>query len=386
MAATVLGGRNSLETTFIYVLLASCICLSLTQPTVRQIRFSGDGCFGRIKWPHHPFRRFHREWKNLVESVLIEVKRQTNENNELRHEVEELRNTSAQYKQLLMDMASNVDRLVKTLVDKEQQQYQKQQKQQCSCESIVDNAELESMTSVTLKPGFAVEEDNIKKKSSSRYANRIIEDNAILSNYGSGGNDLRKSKIESAKSPTTDTYNDGPITRQFLINGSYPKDCDDILLNGRDKDGIYSIKPNFAAKPFQVECEFKDGKAWTLIQKRTNGAVDFYRNWEDYKEGFGNIRSEYWLGNEKIYYLSVQATYELKVNMWDWSGITHGPTQQTGNYYEGGSSFFYIEDEKNFYRLRVPEVSKLTCSLSRRFIVEYLGLNVTDMRDIRVNC
>uniref|UniRef100_A0A0L8IDR1 Uncharacterized protein n=1 Tax=Octopus bimaculoides TaxID=37653 RepID=A0A0L8IDR1_OCTBM len=225
MAATVLGGRNSLETTFIYVLLASCICLSLTQPTVRQIRFSGDGCFGRIKWPHHPFRRFHREWKNLVESVLIEVKRQTNENNELRHEVEELRNTSAQYKQLLMDMASNVDRLVKTLVDKEQQQYQKQQKQQCSCESIVDNAELESMTSVTLKPGFAVEEDNIKKKSSSRYANRIIEDNAILSNYGSGGNDLRKSKIESAKSPTTDTYNDGPITRQFLINGSYPKGC-----------------------------------------------------------------------------------------------------------------------------------------------------------------
>ncbi|XP_036354529.1 uncharacterized protein LOC118760996 [Octopus sinensis] len=224
MAATVLRGRNSLETTSIYVLLASCICLSLTQPTVRQIRFSGDGCFGRIKWPHHPFRRFHREWKNLVESVLIEVKRQTNENNELRHEVEQLRNTSAQYKQLLMDLASNVNILVKTLVGKEQQQqYQKQQKQPCSCESIVDNAELESMASVTLNPDFAVDEDNNKKKPSSRYANRIIEDNTILSNYGSGGNDLRKSKVESPKSPTTDTYNDGPITRQFLINGSYPK-------------------------------------------------------------------------------------------------------------------------------------------------------------------
>ncbi|GAB1608070.1 angiopoietin-related protein 1-like [Argonauta hians] len=367
MAATSLAGRrySPMASTVVCILIATCICLSVTQPTVRQVRFAGDGCFGRIKWPHHPFRRFHREWRKLVESVLVEVKRQTNENHDLRHEVEELRNTSAQYRQLLMDMASNVDRLVKTLVDKQQYKPHNKQQQRCSCEFPSENTELEPMTSVPWETGFSPVSESLKKKSLSRNDRQVIEDNTILtSNYGSGAQNLQKSKKGLAKNRTRDTFNDEPIVRKFLINGSYPKDCDDILLNGRDRNGIYFIKPNFAPKPFQVECEFKDGKAWTLIQKRTNGAVDFYRNWEDYKQGFGDMGTEYWLGNEKIYYLSVQATYELQINMWDWSGtVPQGgggggglsSSQQTGKYFEGGSSFFYIEDEKNFYRLRVPE-------------------------------
>lgn len=140
-----------------------------------------------------------------------------------------------------------------------------------------------------------------------------------------------------------------------MINGSYPKDCDDIHQNGGGENGVYLIKPEYAPHPFRVECEFESDKAWTLIQKRSNGEVDFYRGWNDYKNGFGTIGSEFWLGNEKIYYLSVQATYELRIDMWDWEDIIRGTSTQTGNYYQGGSSFFFVEDEKNFYKLRVPE-------------------------------
>ena len=35
-----------------------------------------------------------------------------------------------------------------------------------------------------------------------------------------------------------------------------------------------------------------------VFQRRFNGAEDFYRDWKDYKEGFGNENSEYWLGKE----------------------------------------------------------------------------------------
>jgi len=33
-----------------------------------------------------------------------------------------------------------------------------------------------------------------------------------------------------------------------------------------------------------------------VILRRTDGSEDFYRNWTDYRKGFGNIRNEFWLG------------------------------------------------------------------------------------------
>lgn len=45
---------------------------------------------------------------------------------------------------------------------------------------------------------------------------------------------------------------------------------------------------------------------WTVIQRRQDGSEEFYRNWEDYKHGFGALSGEFWMGNDKIHELTNQ--------------------------------------------------------------------------------
>ena len=33
-----------------------------------------------------------------------------------------------------------------------------------------------------------------------------------------------------------------------------------------------------------------------VIQRRIDGSVDFYRNWTEYAQGFGQVDKNFWLG------------------------------------------------------------------------------------------
>ena len=53
-------------------------------------------------------------------------------------------------------------------------------------------------------------------------------------------------------------------------------------------DGIYKIQTNNGPATV-VECKFSDGVGWTVIQKRTTGALDFNRTWQEYRQGFSTF-------------------------------------------------------------------------------------------------
>lgn len=56
-----------------------------------------------------------------------------------------------------------------------------------------------------------------------------------------------------------------------------------------------------------------------MIQRRVDGSVSFDRSWRDYRDGFGDLHSEFWLGNEHIHELSTQGEYSLRIHLEDWS-------------------------------------------------------------------
>nr|XP_032633630.1 ficolin-1-like [Chelonoidis abingdonii] len=54
-----------------------------------------------------------------------------------------------------------------------------------------------------------------------------------------------------------------------------------------------------------------------VFQRRVDGSVDFYNDWNSYKRGFGSRLSEFWLGNDNIHLLSFLGSQELRIDLRD---------------------------------------------------------------------
>ncbi|XP_027476565.1 angiopoietin-4 isoform X2 [Callorhinus ursinus] len=99
------------------------------------------------------------------------------------------------------------------------------------------------------------------------------------------------------------------------------QDCAEIQRFGANASGIYTIHVANMTEPRKVFCDMEaNGGGWTLIQRRENGSVNFQRNWRDYKQGFGDLAGEHWLGNEVVHQLTSRAAYSLRVELQDWEG------------------------------------------------------------------
>ena len=61
-----------------------------------------------------------------------------------------------------------------------------------------------------------------------------------------------------------------------------------------------------------------------MFQRRMDGSQDFYRYWDDYVHGFGNLNGEHWLGLCMIHRLtaSISHTNMLRVDLGDFDGNT----------------------------------------------------------------
>ncbi|KXJ16226.1 Techylectin-5B [Exaiptasia diaphana] len=125
------------------------------------------------------------------------------------------------------------------------------------------------------------------------------------------------------------------------------KNCAELYKRGFKRSGVYTIDPDGKGK-FKVYCDQKTaGGGWTVFQRRKDGSVDFYRGWNDYKNGFGDLKGEFWLGLNKIHRLTNQRRNRLRVDLEDTKGKTA--------YAEYSS--FAVTSERSKYKLSLGSYS-----------------------------
>ncbi|XP_033756204.1 angiopoietin-related protein 7-like [Pecten maximus] len=80
------------------------------------------------------------------------------------------------------------------------------------------------------------------------------------------------------------------------------------------------IRPNSGLN-YDVFCDLDtENGSWTVIQNRQDGEVNFYRNWAEYKNGFGDLNGNFWVGLDIIHQLTLKDSI-LRIELVSWSGV-----------------------------------------------------------------
>merc|ERR1712071_451883 len=118
--------------------------------------------------------------------------------------------------------------------------------------------------------------------------------------------------LQSQQTPQSLTIDDVRRNYDHLVH-DLPHDCRQV-----SNSGVNFIVPRHSDQALRVFCDQEtSGGGWTLIQRRSDGKEDFNRNWADYKSGFGDVKGEFWLGNDQLHGLTGDNTTMLRVDLWD---------------------------------------------------------------------
>uniref|UniRef100_A0A8C8RH92 Fibrinogen C-terminal domain-containing protein n=1 Tax=Pelusios castaneus TaxID=367368 RepID=A0A8C8RH92_9SAUR len=114
---------------------------------------------------------------------------------------------------------------------------------------------------------------------------------------------------------TPGTMGETELDKMLCKRGA--KNCKELLSRGHTLSGWYTIYLH-DCNAVTVLCDMDmDGGGWMVFQRRMDGSVNFFRDWNSYKRGFGNLATEFWLGNDNIHQLTSFGNPELRIDLTD---------------------------------------------------------------------
>uniref|UniRef100_A0A672UEH4 Fibrinogen C-terminal domain-containing protein n=1 Tax=Strigops habroptila TaxID=2489341 RepID=A0A672UEH4_STRHB len=130
-------------------------------------------------------------------------------------------------------------------------------------------------------------------------------------------------------------------TQSLSLICTEARNCQELLGRGKILSGWYTIYPQ-GCNATTVFCDMDtDGGGWIVFQRRWDGSVNFLRDWDSYKRGFGNQLTEFWLGNDNIHFLTSLGLSELRIDLRDFDN----------NYYFAKYASFRVLGESEKYKL-----------------------------------
>ena len=162
----------------------------------------------------------------------------------------------------------------------------------------------------------------------------------ILNNIvNNSDNEVQNVKINKSR-PTTAVIN---------TDGKIYHTCLELLANGYHQSGTYNITPTPGhSKTVYCDQNFNGG-GWIVIMRNKYGNITFDQTWDKYKNGFGFLHYDFWLGNEFLYQITTLynvvrgKAMDLYIKL-----IGHANKMSYAKY-----SKFFVNSEVNKYYLRI---------------------------------
>ena len=145
-------------------------------------------------------------------------------------------------------------------------------------------------------------------------------------------------KSTSNEAFTLSVWNTGPKLYRTCLH---------LLKDGFNKSGLYNITPTPGYyKTVYCDQTFSGG-GWIVFMRNKYGKITFDRTWDEYKSGFGNLKYDFWLGNEflyratKLYKTVNNQNMELYISLVD----------QDDNDFYARYTTFWVNEETTKYKL-----------------------------------